>query len=104
MTIALIFIPSALHVEFAQQCYAYCHAKSYGVFGVVAGDWAEARKLARTGVVGVLVLARPEHLIEAMTNNPESEGTRIEFAAPPDIPHSRRNERRTHITRPNAAA
>lgn len=103
MTVALIFVPAVSHVAFANQCLSYCSARGYPIFGVTS-DWPEAVRVLLSGVVGVLVLARPEHLAEAIARNPYTDEPRIEFAVPPDVPNARRNERRTHITRPNAGA
>lgn len=104
MTVALIFVPAAAQVSFASQCMNYCTAKGYKLFGVNTGDWPAAVNLLVTGVVGVLVLARPEHLAEQAARHPYDLEPRIEFALPPDVPNARRNEVRTRFNRRGAGA
>lgn len=62
MTIAVIFVP-AVHqfATYASQCLEYCAARGWVVLGV-DHDWEAAAKVLKSGLAGVLVVARPDHL------------------------------------------
>jgi hypothetical protein len=77
LTTAVIFVPAehvAVHVT---QCLNYCSARGYDVAGVVRGNWKAAANMLATGVAGVIVAARLDHL------NPDRE-PRTEVAATGD--------------------
>jgi len=100
LTIAVVSVPIEQEPIYVTQCLEYCALKGYEVVGVVVGDSAAAIAMLMNHTAGVLVIARPEHLDSEAARDVEP---RIEFADPPNLPHTARRARRSRIIRRDAA-
>jgi hypothetical protein len=89
---AVVFIPAEHLAQHLGQCLTYCEAKGYKLAGVVRDDWCAVARMVAGGIVGVVVVARADHL------DPGRE-PRLEVVAELEPGH-----RRTRIIRRGAAA
>lgn len=62
MTDAIIYVPTNELDPHAARCAEYCAERGYTVDSIIRGDWAAAAQLLNGGVVGVVVVARADHL------------------------------------------
>ena len=61
-TVAVVFVPDAKVVPYAKLCLDYCARRGYDIAGVIRGDWPAVAAMLATKAVGVVVVARREHL------------------------------------------
>lgn len=62
MVCAVVFVPAADIVPYANQCLEYCISRGYEIAGVIRDDYSAAAEMLLSGAATVLVVARREHL------------------------------------------
>lgn len=62
MTTAVIFVPAAGDIAFADMCMAYLLHKGYEFGGLVEGRWEGVLEALEHRAADVVVIARAEHL------------------------------------------